>query len=245
MVSQVNLAIAQLDLAVGDVAGNAQKIIDYANRACADMQADLVVFPELSVCGYPPEDLLFHSGLRKNVEDAIIRIRESVRGIAVMIGFPEYTDDAIYNTSAVFLDGRQLCSYRKQKLPNYSVFDEKRYFTEGKEAAVFTLNGVRIGLNICEDVWQTGPLRASRSAGAECIIVINGSPYEVDSQPNREAEVRARIADVGVPVVYVNMVGGQDELVFDGGSFVIDGDGELVFRAPAFTPPLAKHRGGA
>ena len=238
MVSQVNLAIAQLDLAVGDVAGNAQKIIDYANRACADLQADLVVFPELSVCGYPPEDLLFHSGLRKNVEDAIIQIRESVRGIAVMIGFPEYTDDAIYNTSAVFLDGTQLCSYRKQKLPNYSVFDEKRYFTEGKEAAVFTLNGVRIGLNICEDVWQTGPLRASRSAGAECIIVINGSPFEVDSQLDREAEVRARIADVGVPVVYVNMVGGQDELVFDGGSFVIDGNGKLVFRAPAFKEGL-------
>jgi NAD+ synthase (glutamine-hydrolysing) len=240
LVSQVNLAIAQLDLAVGDVAGNAQKIIDYADRACADMQADLVVFPELSVCGYPPEDLLFHSGLRKNVEDAIIRIRESVRGIAVMIGFPEYTDDAIYNTSAVFLDGKLLCSYRKQKLPNYSVFDEKRYFTEGKDAAVFTLNGVRIGLNICEDVWQAGPLSASRSAGAECIIVINGSPYEVDSQVNREAEVRARIADVGVPVVYVNMVGGQDELVFDGGSFVIDGDGELVFRAPAFEEGLHK-----
>ncbi len=232
------MAIAQLDLAVGDVGGNARKIIEYARRAGQELQADLVVFPELSVCGYPPEDLLFHSGLRKNIEDALVLIRESVRGIAVLIGFPEYADDVIYNTSAVFLDGHVLCRYRKQKLPNYGVFDEERYFTAGKEAAVFTLNGVRIGLNICEDVWQTGPLRASRSAGAECIIAINGSPYEIDSQVNREAEVRTRIDDIGVPVVYVNMVGGQDELVFDGGSFILDGNGEVVFRAPAFTEGL-------
>jgi len=166
LASQVNLAIAQVDLAVGDVAGNAQKIIDYAKSASQELQADLVVFPELSVCGYPPEDLLFHSGLRKNIEDALVLIRESVRGIAVLIGFPEYEDDVIYNTSAVFQDGKVLCHYRKQKLPNYSVFDEERYFTAGKDAAVFTLNGVRIGLNICEDVWQSAPLRASRSAGA-------------------------------------------------------------------------------
>ena len=238
MASQVNLAIAQVDLAVGDVAGNAQKIIDYAKSASQELQADLVVFPELSVCGYPPEDLLFHSGLRKNIEDALVLIRESVRGIAVLIGFPEYEDDVIYNTSAVFQDGKVLCHYRKQKLPNYSVFDEERYFTAGKDAAVFTLNGVRIGLNICEDVWQSAPLRASRSAGAECIIAINGSPYEIASQANREAEVRERIVDVGIPVVYVNMVGGQDELVFDGGSFVLGGKGEVVFRAPAFTEGL-------
>jgi len=238
LASQVTLAIAQVDLAVGDVVGNAAKIITYANRARDDLQANLVVFPELSVCGYPPEDLLFRSGLRENVEDAINNIRESVRGIAILIGFPEYEDDVIYNTSAVFLDGEVLCLYRKQKLPNYSVFDEERYFTAGKSAAVFTLNGVRIGLNICEDVWQPGPLRASRAAGAECIIAINGSPYEIASQQNREQEVRTRIADVGIPVVYVNMVGGQDELVFDGGSFILDADGEVVFRAPPFAEGL-------
>ena len=238
MASQVTLALAQVDLAVGDVAGNAAKIITYANRARDELQADLVVFPELSVCGYPPEDLLFHSGLRENVEDAIGNIRESVRGIAILIGFPEYADDVIYNTSAVFLDGEVLCRYRKQKLPNYSVFDEERYFTAGKSAAVFTLNGVRIGLNICEDLWQHSPLQDSRAAGAECVIAINGSPYEINSQKNREAEVRARIADVRIPVVYVNMVGGQDELVFDGGSFVLDADGDVAFRAPAFDEGL-------
>ncbi len=238
MASQVTLALAQVDLAVGDVAGNAAKIITYANRARDELQADLVVFPELSVCGYPPEDLLFHSGLRENVEDAIGNIRESVRGIAILVGFPEYADDVIYNTSAVFLDGEVVCRYRKQKLPNYSVFDEERYFTAGKSAAVFTLNGVRIGLNICEDLWQHSPLQDSRAAGAECVIAINGSPYEINSQKNREAEVRARIADVRIPVVYVNMVGGQDELVFDGGSFVLDADGDVAFRAPAFEEGL-------
>ncbi len=238
MAKQVTLALAQLDLAVGDVAGNAEKIVAYANRARDEMQADLVVFPECSVCGYPPEDLLFHSGLRKMVEDAIVEIRDSVRGIAVLIGFPEYDDDTIYNTAAVLLDGRVLCRYRKQKLPNYSVFDEERYFTAGKEAAVFSLLGIRIGLNICEDLWQPGPLGDSRSAGAECIIAINGSPYEIKSQRNREAEVRTRVAEIGIPVVYLNMVGGQDELVFDGGSFVIDANGETVFRAPPFVEDM-------
>ena len=238
MASQVTLALAQVDLAVGDVVGNAAKITTYANRARDELQADLVVFPELSVCGYPPEDLLFHSGLRANVEDAISNIRESVRGIAILVGFPEYADDVIYNTSVVFLDGEVLCHYRKQELPNYSVFDEERYFTAGKSAAVFTLNGIRIGLNICEDLWQRSPLQDSRAAGAECVIAINGSPYDINSQKNREAEVRARIADVRIPVVYVNMVGGQDELVFDGGSFALDADGEVAFRAPAFDEGL-------
>ena len=238
MASQVTLALAQVDLAVGDVVGNAAKIITHANRARDELQADLVVFPELSVCGYPPEDLLFHSGLRENIEDAISNIRESVRGIAILVGFPEYADDVIYNTSAVFRDGEVLCHYRKQKLPNYSVFDEERYFTAGKSAAVFTLNGIRIGLNICEDLWQRSPLQDSRAAGAECVIAINGSPYDINSQKNREAEVRARIADVRIPVVYVNMVGGQDELVFDGGSFALDADGEVAFRAPAFDEGL-------
>lgn len=238
MASQVTLALAQVDLAVGDVVGNAAKITTYANRARDELQADLVVFPELSVCGYPPEDLLFHSGLRANVEDAISNIRESVRGIAILVGFPEYADDVIYNTAVVFLDGEVLCHYRKQELPNYSVFDEERYFTAGKSAAVFTLNGIRIGLNICEDLWQRSPLQDSRAAGAECVIAINGSPYDINSQKNREAEVRARIADVRIPVVYVNMVGGQDELVFDGGSFALDADGEVAFRAPAFDEGL-------
>jgi NAD+ synthase (glutamine-hydrolysing) len=238
MNNTVKVALAQVDLAVGDVTGNTARIIACAVRARDDLRADLVVFAELSVCGYPPEDLLFHAGLRKRTEQAVAEIRESVQGIAVLIGFPEYDGDEIYNSCAVFADGEVLCSYRKHLLPNYRVFDEERYFTAGKHAAVFDLNGVRIGLAICEDIWQPGPIAASCSAGAECIVVINGSPFEVGTQQRREEVVRARILESGIPIVYLNMVGGQDELVFDGGTFVMDGDGTLRLRAPAFEEGL-------
>jgi len=145
MTDKITIALAQFDLVVGDVAGNTQKILDHAVRARDDMRADLIVFPELSICGYPPEDLLFHSGLRRRVEDALETIRNSIRGIAVLVGFPEYQDDDIFNACVVFKDGEVLSRYRKHLLPNYSVFDEKRYFAAGKEASVFTLNGIRVG----------------------------------------------------------------------------------------------------
>jgi len=234
----VKVALAQLDLVVGDVTGNTSRIIDQAKRARDVDNADLVAFPELSVCGYPPEDLLFHGGMRSAVDQAISRIRDEVSGIAVLIGFPEYAGDEIYNSCAVFRDGKRLAHYRKQLLPNYAVFDEERYFKAGKEAAVFKLNGIRIGLNICEDLWRAGPMAASRAAGAECILAINGSPYELRCQNNRENVVRKRIGEVGIPVIYLNLVGGQDELVFDGGSFVMDADGEIAFRAPPFEEGL-------
>ena len=238
MDNTVKVALAQLDLAVGDVAGNTARIIDYAVRARDEQRADLVVFPELSVSGYPPEDLLFHTGFRHSVEKAVNEVRDNVFGIAIVVGFPEYEGEHIYNTCAVFLDGHAIGHYRKQLLPNYSVFDEKRYFTAGEDAAVVKINGIRIGLSICEDVLQPGPMAASRSAGAECIIAINGSPYELDTQAKREDAVRLRVAEVGMPAIYVNMVGGQDELVFDGGSFVMDAEGEICFRAPTFEEGL-------
>jgi NAD+ synthase (glutamine-hydrolysing) len=234
MTDAVKVALAQIDLIVGDVAGNTAKIIEHAKRARNADGADIVVFPELSVCGYPPEDLLFHAGLRHDVEAAVARVRDEVFGIAILLGFPEYDDGEIYNACAVLLDGKVVARYRKQLLPNYAVFDEERYFTAGRQPAVFRLNGLRIGLNICEDVWKPEPMGASRAAGAECAFVINGSPFEVRSQEKRENVVRARVAEVGIPVVYVNHVGGQDELVFDGGSFVMDANGEVVYRARAF-----------
>jgi NAD+ synthase (glutamine-hydrolysing) len=238
MNSRIKVALAQIDLAVGDVAGNTAKIIAYATRARDVERADLVVFPELSVCGYPPEDLLFHAGLRHSVEKAVAEIRDKVFGIAILIGFPEYSDDKLYNSCAVFSEGHAIARYRKQLLPNYSVFDEERYFTAGKEAAVFKINGIRFGIAICEDVWRPEPIARSRSAGAECVIAINGSPYELDTQLRRERTLRSRIAEVAIPVVYLNMVGGQDELVFDGGSFVMDASGETCFRAPPFEEAL-------
>jgi NAD+ synthase (glutamine-hydrolysing) len=182
MTDKLRIALAQIDLAVGDVAGNCRKIQDYAARARDEQRADLVVFPELSVCGYPPEDLLLHAGLRMQTEQAATEILNSVRGIAVLIGFPEYVDDEIYNSCAVLKDGAVLCKYRKQLLPNYSVFDEERYFAKGRNAAVFRLNGIALGLTICEDIWRPGPIAAARAAGTECIISINGSPYELGSQ---------------------------------------------------------------
>ena len=238
MNNTVTLALAQLDLVVGDVAGNTARIIEYAAKARDELQADLVVFPELSICGYPPEDLLFHGDMRKSVEEALQKIRSDTRGIGVLVGFPEYDDGDIYNSCAVFADGKGTAHYRKRCLPNYAVFDEERYFTAGKDPSVFTLNGIRIGLNICEDVWQQAPLAASRAAGAECIIAINGSPYEMNSQRNREFAAATRISEVGVPLVYVNMVGGQDELVFDGSSFVMSAGCDLRFRAPPFEEGL-------
>ncbi len=234
MTDQITVALAQLDLVVGDVAGNTDRILEYSARAHDELRADLVVFPELSICGYPPEDLLFHSGLRKRIDAALDTIRDSVRDIAVLVGFPDYQGDDIFNACAVFKDGEVLARYHKHILPNYRVFDEERYFTAGRSPVVFSLNGIRIGINICEDVWRSGPAAESRAAGAELLIVINGSPYEIGSQSSREKVLRQRVIETGIPAMYLNMVGGQDELVFDGGSFVLDAGGALRFRAEPF-----------
>jgi NAD+ synthase (glutamine-hydrolysing) len=238
MADKIVIALAQLDLIVGDVAGNTERILEYCRRAHDDLQADLVAFPELSISGYPPEDLLFHTGLQARVADAIDRIRSEVRDIAVLIGFPEYAADEIHNSAAVFKDGEELARYRKQLLPNYRVFDEERYFKAGTKPSVFRLNGIRIGINICEDVWRNGPVASNRAAGAEVILAINGSPYEHQSQAKREEVVRERVREVGIPAVYLNMVGGQDELVFDGGSFAMDRNGVVTFRARPFVEGL-------
>ncbi len=238
MTDKISVALAQLDFIVGDVAGNAAKILQYSARARDDLRADVVVFPELSISGYPPEDLLFHGGLRWRITAALDRIRTGVRDIVVVVGYPEYVDENIFNSCIVLKDGETLANYRKCILPNYRVFDEVRYFTPGKTAAVFSVKGIRIGINICEDVWQSGPASAARAAGAEFILVINGSPYELDSQQKRETVVRQRIEETGIPALYLNMVGGQDELVFDGGSFAMDAAGEVSFRASAFDEGL-------
>ena len=153
-------------------------------------------------------------------------------------GFPEYEAGEIYNSAAVFKDGQELARYRKQLLPNYRVFDEERYFKAGTKPSVFRLNGIRIGINICEDVWRNGPVAANRAAGAEVILAINGSPYEHQSQAKREEVVRERVREVGIPAVYLNKVGGQDELVYDGGSFAMDRDGAVTFRARPFVEGL-------
>ncbi len=236
--STLRIALAQLNLFVGDVSGNTQRVVDVSARARDELQADLVLFPELSLSGYPPEDLLFHTGLRRQVELALSRVREETRGITVMVGYPEYAEGAIFNAAAVVRDGATLANYRKQELPNYKVFDEKRYFRAGNETRIVEMNGIRTALLICEDVWEPGPAKAAAAAGAQLIAVINGSPYSLDYQNRREEVVRERVRDSGLPVVYVNLLGGQDELVFDGGSFVMDANGEVVQRVAPFVESL-------
>src|SRR5512145_2120725 len=234
----LRIALAQLNLFVGDVGGNAQRVIDAAAEARDRLKADLVLFPELALSGYPPEDLLFHKGMRRQVAAAMERVRSEVQGVSVMVGYPDYTEDSIYNAAALVRDGRVVANYHKQELPNYSVFDEKRYFKPGQESCVVEMNGIRVGLLICEDVWEPKPARAVHAAGAQLLVVINGSPYSLKYQRRREDITRARIKDTGLPVVYVNQIGGQDELIFDGGSFVMDAAGKVVQRAPPFKEQL-------
>ena len=234
----LRLALAQVDLVVGDVAGNTQRIIDLTARARDELRADLVLFPELSLCGYPPEDLLFHNGLRRQVIAALERVRAQTSGIAVMVGYPEYAPEGIYNAAMLCRDGAVLANYRKQELPNYKVFDEKRYFKQGRQTQILEIEGIRVATLICEDIWEPNPARAAAAAGAQLLVVINGSPYSLHYQQRRESVVRERVRESGLPVVYLNLLGGQDELVFDGGSFVMDADGRVVQRMPSFEAGL-------
>ncbi|MBT7275720.1 MAG: NAD+ synthase [Woeseiaceae bacterium] len=239
MNEKISIVLAQIDLIVGDISGNTNRILEYCERVKVESDADLIIFPELSISGYPPEDLLLHSGLKRRIAEAMELIRQNVRGIAVLVGFPEYTQDHIFNSCAVYDNGKELIRYRKHALPNYSVFDEKRYFTPGNETAVFELQGIKIGINICEDIWYSKPARLSKLAGAELIIVINGSPYQKDGQNIRESTIKRRISEVKIPIVYLNLVGGQDELIFDGASFVMNEKGDVIYRAPAFEETIA------
>jgi NAD+ synthase (glutamine-hydrolysing) len=230
----LRIALAQLDFLVGDVQGNATRIISTARQARADHQADLVVFPELALSGYPPEDLLFHRGFRRQIDAGLERVRHEVSDVAVLVGYPEYDGADIYNSAAILAGGQQLANHRKLELPNYRVFDEKRYFKAGQRPTVAVVNGYRIGVCICEDIWEPRAAQLAGAGGAELLLVINASPYQLHKQREREAVSRARVRDVGLPLVYLHLVGGQDELIFDGNSFVMDASGDIVRRMPAF-----------
>jgi NAD+ synthase (glutamine-hydrolysing) len=233
---QVRCVMAQLNLVVGDVDGNTSRIVTAANEARDRYRADLVMLPELAVSGYPPEDLLFHSGMRSQVARSLEGIKQEVRGITLIAGYPEYSGAKIFNSAIVIRDGKVLANHRKACLPNYRVFDEKRYFTSGTEPTIIEINGMRAGVLVCEDAWDSAPARQAREKGAQVLLIINASPYEVDKQSMREQQVvRERIQETGIPVVFCNLIGGQDELVFDGNSFVMDAEGTVTQRAPAFT----------
>ena len=231
------LALAQINPTVGDLDGNTSKIVEYIDRA-RSLQADLVVFPELAIPGYPPEDLLFKPQFVQANTAKMREVAEASRGIAVVVGFVD-TDSDIHNAAAVASDGELVGVYHKMFLPNYGVFDEERYFAPGSECPVFVINGTHVGVNVCEDIWQTiGPTEVQRTAGGEVIVNISASPFYAGRPGQRRQMLAARSADNAVFVAYVNMVGGQDELVFDGGSMVFHPTGELAAQGSQFEEEL-------
>lgn len=237
MSEKLNIVMAQLNLLVGDIDGNTERIIGAAKRAAVDFAADVVVFPELALTGYPPEDLLLRPSLKLRVEKALQHIlQESIDPILV-IGFPESTGGAVYNSLLVAKQGEIVAEYRKQCLPNYQVFDERRYFAVGDRACTLDLKGTRIAFTICEDLWEDEPARQAKNAGAQMLVNINASPFHTAKLEERQDLVCKRSTEEGFPVVYVNLLGGQDELVFDGGSMAAS-EGQLACQVPQFVEGL-------
>jgi NAD+ synthase (glutamine-hydrolysing) len=234
----VKIALAQINVTVGDLTGNADKIIRYAADARRVHGADLAVFPELAICGYPPEDLLFRESFVDNCRQQLQRIAEACRDIVVLTGFPRRDGYTLYNSAALLLRGKIDQVYDKHILPNYGVFDEKRYFHPGNGSRVIEIAGHWLGIAVCEDIWSSGPAAEAVKTGADLILNINASPFHVGKTAERRKAVQKRCQENNVPVVYVNCVGGQDELVFDGASMVMDRKGELAYQAPAFEEHL-------
>jgi NAD+ synthase (glutamine-hydrolysing) len=250
----LRLALAQMNPTVGDLPGNVDRIIALVHEA-QDQQADVVAFPELAITGYPPEDLLLKGQFLAEADQQLERIATACADVVVVVGVPHLVDGpvfnaakaempdamtgALYNAAAILSGGRVVDRYHKIFLPNYGVFDERRYFSQGDTCPVYEINGIQVGVSVCEDLWHdNGPTTVQRSAGSELILNINASPYHQLKGVQREAMVTRRAIDNGVFVAYLNMVGGQDELVFDGQSIVVDPAGTVVARGPQFEEAL-------
>lgn len=229
----LRIVMAQMDFKVGAVAANTGRIIRACREARDELQADVIVFPELTLTGYPPEDLLLKPHFIEDAQVALERVCREVSGIDAIIGYPLRGEDgALYNVASLLRDGRVEAVYRKQLLPNYGVFDEKRYFSPGDSACIVELGGVSTAITICEDIWYPGPAEQAVAAGARLLVNLNASPFHAGKRLEREKLLARRASDNGIPIVYVNLVGGQDELVFDGGCFVVDAEGTVVQHAP-------------
>ncbi len=233
---KLRIAMAQFDFPVGDIAGNRERIRELILDAREELGADVVLFPELALSGYPPEDLLLRPAFLRECRAAIESLAAEVEGIVAVVGWPESTGDAVYNAASVLRDGRIEATCRKRQLPDYGVFDEPRWFSvdPAQSECVFEVNGVRAGVLVCEDLWHPGPAASAVAAGAELLLVPNASPYEHDKHSERDALLGARCRETGVGIAYLNLVGGQDSLVFDGASVVADGDGSVAPAAAAF-----------
>jgi NAD+ synthase (glutamine-hydrolysing) len=256
-IPRVKVALAQINATVGDLAGNVRKIIEFARRAHAQ-GARVVLTPELALCGYPPEDLLLRPAFMQACAQALAdcaRALADLPGLHVVVGHPHqwgergdvrsksHAVQQRYNAASVLAGGQVIATYCKRELPNYQVFDERRYFASGRDAGfpavVFEVDGLKFGLNICEDAWFDEPARAAKAAGAQVLCVINASPFHLGKVDEREERMAARARDVGMPLLYAHLSGGQDEVVFDGASFAVDGDGHVRARAPFFEEALA------
>ena len=239
MSQQLTVVMAQMNPTVGDVAGNTRKVLELTKEALHQHRADVIVFPEMCLTGYPPEDILLRPGLYPQVQAALDTLCEARLPVAMVVGYPMM--DALeerFNMAAWVYEGQLQAVYMKQFLPNYGPFDEKRYFAPGEQACVIEHKGVRFGLLICEDVWKPTAVERTVAAGAEVLLNMNASPFHAEKQADRLQVVRRRIDEFGKPVLYVNQVGGQDELVFDGASFAMDAEGDVLVQAEAFKTAL-------
>ena len=252
----VKVALAQINATVGDLAGNSRSIADAARRAHAQ-GAGLVLTPELSLCGYPPEDLLLRNAFMQACAQALQELAAELadcEGLHVVVGHPHQFGESgdlrsrsqavpqRFNAASVLAGGRVVATYCKRELPNYQVFDERRYFASGRDggpgAVVFDVGGLKFGLNICEDAWFDEPARAAKAAGAQVLCVLNASPFHLGKVAERERRMAERVRDVGLPLLYAHLTGGQDEVVFDGASFALDAQGRVAARAPMFADAL-------
>jgi NAD+ synthase (glutamine-hydrolysing) len=233
----MKIAIAQINSTVGDISGNANKILDYAHRAHA-AGASLIITPELALCGYPPEDLLFRDDFNLACDQALTRLAVQLPNITLLIGHPHLKTGKLYNAASVIEHGKVLSTYHKQVLPNYSVFDEERYFEAGDTSLTFTHCGIKFGVLICADSWESLPAAKVKQQGAEFLLSLNASPYHMDKLETRYAVIAKRAIENNLPFIYANLIGGQDELVFDGASFVLDCTGKVTQQLPAFEESL-------
>ncbi len=234
----IKIALAQLNFTVADIKTNTAKIIAAIAEA-KQQQADVVVFPELSVTGYPPEDLLLRPDFIRQAQAAVDEIKLHTQGIVAVIGSPQQHGKRLYNSALALSNGQVMAEYHKQALPNYGVFDEQRYFNAGHQLCLIEVKNTQLALTICEDIWQAGIIARNREAGAEIILALNASPFHAGKVHQREEIIGEQVKQAGLPLVYVNQVGGQDELIFDGASFVLDQHGAVSFRAAEFEEQLA------
>jgi NAD+ synthase (glutamine-hydrolysing) len=234
----LRVVLAQLNLTVADFDGNLKKILKAIYEARDKLHADLIVFPELTITSYPLEDLLQREDLYIHVNNTLSQIQKHTEGIDVLIGYPQTSDKGNYNSACWIRNQKILANYHKQQLPNYGVFDEQRYFIPGNKPTVVEIKGIKFGILICEDAWYAKTVMRTKKAGAECLLCLNASPYHVNKTEKRLEVFKHRIAETGLPILYTNLVGGQDELVFDGGSVAIDQHDEICAQAPFFAEHL-------